>query len=68
MFKALVVIGSLAASSAGQLEDEKGPYKTAPECYYRTAQMIKEAAMRVPIVYAVGVCIMVPKIGKGKEI
>ncbi len=68
MFKAIVVLGSLAASSAGQLEDEKGPYKTAPECYYRTAQMIKEAAMRVPIVYAVGVCIKIPRVINEKDI
>jgi len=68
MFKAIVVIGALTASSAGQLEDEKGPYKTAPECYYRTAQMIKEASMRVPIVYAVGVCIKIPKVISGKDI
>ena len=68
MFKAIVVIGSLAASSAGQLEDQQGPYATAPDCYYRTAQMIKDAAMKLPIVYAVGVCIKVPKTEKGKDI
>ena len=65
MFKAIVVIGTLASSNAGQLEDTQGPYKTAPECYYRTAQMIRESAMRVPIVYAVGVCIRVPETKKG---
>jgi len=68
MFKAIVVIGTLAANSAGQLEDQQGPYATAPECYYRTAQMIKDAAMKVPIVYAVGVCIRVPKTEKGEKI
>ena len=65
MFKAIVVIGTLASSNAGQLEDTQGPYKTAPECYYRTAQMIKSAAIKVPIVYAVGICIKVPGIKKG---
>ena len=68
MFKAIVVIGTLAANSAGQLEDQQGPYATAPECYYRTAQMIKDAAMKVPIVYAVGVCIRVPETVKGKGV
>ena len=68
MFKAIVVIGTLASSSAGQLEDQQGPYATAPECYYRTAQMIKDAALKVPIVYAVGVCIKVPKPVKGKGV
>ena len=52
MFKAIVVIGTLAANSAGQLEDQQGPY----------------AALKVPIVYAVGVCIRVPKTEKGEKI
>ena len=68
MFKALVVMGSLVASSGGQLEDEKGPYKTAPECYYRTAQMIKDVATRIPVVFAIGVCIKIPGTEKGKTI
>jgi hypothetical protein len=68
MFKAIVVIGTLAANSAGQLEDQQGPYATAPECYYRTAQMIKDAALKVPIVYAVGVCIKVVVNKKGSNI
>ncbi|HAE75306.1 MAG TPA: hypothetical protein DCG52_02820 [Alphaproteobacteria bacterium] len=68
MFKAIVVIRSLAANSAGQLEDQQGPYATAPECYYRTAQMIKDAAMKLPIVYAVGVCIKVTVNKKGNNI
>ena len=67
MFKAIVVIGSLAASNTGQLEDTKGPYNTAPECYYRTAQMIKETATRIPIVYAVGICIKIPVTKKGVD-
>jgi len=68
MFKALVIMGSLAASSGGQLEDEKGPYKTAPECYYRTAQMIKDVSIRIPVVFAIGVCIKIPGVTNGKEI
>ena len=61
MFKAIVVIGSLASPTPGQREDTQGLYETAPQCYYRTAQMIKDASTRIPLVFAVGVCIKVEK-------
>ena len=60
MFKAIVIIGALNASAAVQIEDERGPYKTAPQCYYRTAQMIKDVAQKMPVVYATGICIKIP--------
>jgi hypothetical protein len=61
MFKAIVIIGALNASAAVQIEDERGPYNTAPECYYRTAQMIRDAANKTPVVYATGICIKFTK-------
>ena len=57
MFKAIVIIGALNASAAVQIEDEKGPYNTAPQCYFRTAQMIRDVANKMPVVYATGICI-----------
>tara|TARA_B100001013_G_C24620817_1_gene447150 strand:- start:821 stop:1027 length:207 start_codon:yes stop_codon:yes gene_type:complete len=61
MFKAIIIIGSLAAPSAIQIDDNKGPYATTQECYFRTAQMIKQMANKTPVAYAVGVCIRIEK-------
>ena len=57
MFKAIVIIGALNASAAVQIEDQKGAYNTAPQCYFRTAQMIRDVANKMPVVYATGICI-----------
>ena len=57
MFKALVIIGALNAPAAVQMEDERGPYSSTLQCYMRGAEMIKDVAVRMPIVYASVICL-----------
>jgi len=61
VFKAIIVIASINSMTAMQLEDKKGPYLTSKECYYRGAEMIREAANRLPLAFASSICLVIPK-------
>ncbi len=60
MFKAIVIITVLGFPSPIQLDDEKGPYEELPECWVRTAQMIKDfVAGPMPVVSVNSVCVTI---------
>jgi len=67
VFKAIIIIAAINSMTSMQLEDKKGPYLTSKECYYRGAEMIREAANRLPLAFASTICLVVPKKSKGKS-
>ena len=62
LWKAIVII-TVMGSPTFQMHDQLVPagYSTTNECYARTAAMLRDLAMRMPVLQAISVCVDVPK-------
>ena len=60
IWKAIVIM-TVMGSPTFQLHDTlKTGYPSTQECYVRTAMMIRETVMNLPVVQAVAICINLP--------
>tara|TARA_R100000963_G_C4601609_1_gene75112 strand:- start:393 stop:611 length:219 start_codon:yes stop_codon:yes gene_type:complete len=60
MFKAFVIVVSFALPSPVQMDDERGPYATLPECLIRTSEMIKDFVNGpFPVTSINGICVTI---------
>lgn len=59
MFYSFVIVCVLAGPCPIRVDDLRGPYVTSEECLLRSSVLIKEVALRYPVIKVEGVCIEV---------
>lgn len=59
MFYSFVVFCVLAGPCPMRVDDLRGPYATAEECFLRSSVLVKEVALRYPLIKVEGVCMEV---------
>ena len=57
MFHSFIVVCVLAGPCPMRVDDLRGPYVTAEECFLRSSVLIKEVSLRYPVLKVEGVCV-----------